>query len=390
MSVLHRPGSAGGRRGPVGGVSAPSASSSAGISLDRPAAGRRRRPRTPAGGGDPAAGERQGRAASSSRPRGSSPPSLGTLNALAGVDAIGPASFRAARSPQMARAAAADELLMTIVDDDGRPGENHPATPGPGGQSCGPRHSPRLSRSGDLLQLAKQVDTSLLRGYKDRRLRPGTPTLAARTEDYAGSSPSSSGSMREPSRPRTTWSAPAGHGKSPGLLDARLLAADVPAEPLLIDKKLLTATRALDLVRGARELAPDDPRPLFTQFGIELGDQPSVAAKTLERIESAPPRRPQGPRSPVQPRGAGRPPGRGARRSENAVKASPDLAQPQQPRRSRGRTGHVEEARGHLHQILANSPDNIFALDSLAQDRAPLRRPASGRAAVPGSHRPHP
>jgi predicted Zn-dependent protease len=30
------------------------------------------------------------------------------------------------------------------------------------------------------------------------------------------------------------------------------------------------------------------------------------------------------------------------------------------------RTDHVEEARGHLNQILANSRDNIFALDSLA------------------------
>ncbi len=294
--------------------------------------------------------------------------SLGTLSSLVGVDAIGPSDLQGVPVRQMAKVAAADEILVAILAKMGNQGEITLRRKNPGGQILWTETFLAPVEAGDLLQLAKQVDTSLLRGYKDRRLRPGTPTLAARTEDYAaflavkqrldaGAVPSEDDLER---LQRVM-------DKSPGFLDARLLAADLLQKRFISTKKVAYRDRALDLVRGARELAPDDPRPLFTQFRIEL-DQPSVAAKTLARIERL--LLPGDPQVLVFQSNLAEREGRLDEALDDlrtAVRSSPIWRNLYSLADLEAKTGHVEEARGHLHLILGSSPDNVFALDSLAR-----------------------
>ncbi len=292
--------------------------------------------------------------------------SLGTLSSLVGVDVISPSELKDAPVRQMARAAAADEILMAILDGTGSQGKITLRRQSSRGQILWSETFLAPVEDGDLLQLAKQVDKSLLRGYKDRRRRPGTPTLTARTEDYAAflaikkrldaGNVSSEDDLEDLQRVMD---------KSPGLLDARLLTADLLLNRSVPTKKMAYRDRALDLVRGAREMAPDDPRPLFTQFRIEL-DQPSVAAKTLARIEKL---LPGDPRVLVLRSSLAEREGRLDEALDDlrtAVHSSPTWRNLYSLADLEARTGHVEAARGHLHLILESSPDNVFALDKLA------------------------
>jgi Flp pilus assembly protein TadD/predicted Ser/Thr protein kinase len=294
--------------------------------------------------------------------------SLGTLGSLVGVDAIGPSQLSGVPVPQMAQAAAADELLVAILDGTGSQGKITLRRQSPRGQILWTETFLAPVEAGDLLQLAKHVDKSLLQGYKDRRLRPGTPTLAARTEDYAAFlavkqrlDAGAVSSEEDLERLQQVMD------KSPSLLDARLLAADLLLNRSVPTKKIAYRDRALDLVRGARELAPDDPRPLFTQFRIEL-DQPSVAAKTLARIERL--LLPGDPRVLVLRSSLAEREGRLDEALDDlrtAVQSSPTWRNLYSLADLEARTGHVEEARGHLHLILGSSPDNVYALDNLAR-----------------------
>lgn len=294
--------------------------------------------------------------------------SLGTLSSLVGVDAISSSQLPSGPVPQMAQAAAADELLVAILEETGSQGKITLQRQSPGGQIRWTETFLAPVKAGDLLQLAKQVDKSLLRGYKDHRPRPRPPALVVRTEDYAaflaveqrldaGAVPSKDDLER---LQRVM-------DKSPGLLDARLLAADVLVTRFVSTKKVAYRDRALDLVRGARKLAPDDPRPLFTQFRIEL-DQPGVAAKTLARIERL--LLPGDPRVLVFRSSLAEREGRMDEALDDlrtAVQSSPSWRNLYSLADLEARTGHVEGARGHLHQILESSPDNVFALTELAR-----------------------
>jgi serine/threonine protein kinase/tetratricopeptide (TPR) repeat protein len=293
--------------------------------------------------------------------------SLGTLSSLVGVDAISSSQLPSGPVPQMAQAAAANELLVAILEETGSQGKITLRRQSPGGQILWTETFLAPIEAGDLLQLAKQVDKSLLRGYKDHRLRPGTLALAARTEDYteflAVKQRLDDGDV--PSQ-EYLESLQRVMDKSPGLLDARLLAADVLLNRFLSTKKVAYRDRALDLVRGARKLARDDPRPLFTQFRIEL-DQPDVAAKTLARIERL---LPGDPRVLVLRSNLAEREGRLDEALDDlraAVHSSPTWRNLNSLADLESRTGHVKEARGHLNQILGISPDNVFALDSLAR-----------------------
>jgi serine/threonine protein kinase/tetratricopeptide (TPR) repeat protein len=292
---------------------------------------------------------------------------LGTLSSLVGVDAIGPNQLSGVPAREMAQAAAAGELLVAILDETGSQGKITLRRQSPGGQILWTETFLAPVEAGDLLQLAKHVDKSLLQGYKDRRLRLGTPTLAARTEDYAvflavkqrldaGAVPS----QDDLERLQQVMD------KSPGLLDARLLAADVLRNRFLSTRKVAYRDRALNLVRGARELAPGDPRPLFPQFRIEL-DQPSVAAETLARIERL--LLPGDPRVLVFRSNLAEREGRldeALADLRTAVQSSPTWRNLNSLAALEVRTGHAEEARGHSNQILRSSPGNVFALDNLA------------------------
>jgi serine/threonine protein kinase/tetratricopeptide (TPR) repeat protein len=297
--------------------------------------------------------------------------SLSTLSALAGVDAIGQTQLvgSPATLQETAKAAAADELLVAILDEAGERARITLRRQAPDGQTLWAETFAAPIEADSLLQLAKTVDQKLLRGYGDRHLRRGTLTLEARTEDYAaflgvrhrldtGAVPS----QDDLDRLQQVMD------KSPGFLDAHLLAANVLVNRFQSTRKVAYRERAMDLVRGARQLAPDDPRPLLTQFRIELvRDEPWVAAKTLERIETL---LPGDPRVLVLRSNLADREGRAdeaLKDLEKAVQASPTWPNLNSLATLEANLGHVEEARGHLNQILAGSRNNVFALDSLAR-----------------------
>jgi serine/threonine-protein kinase len=295
---------------------------------------------------------------------------LSTLSSLQGVDATlqTQLSGKPSTVEEIAKAAAANELLMVTLEEAGTQGKITLLRRTPSGQILWKDTFPAPIAVGDLLQLAKEVDKSLLRGYQDRRLRPGTPTLEARTEDYAA--------FLAVKKRRDAGIVPSQDDldqlqqvmdKSPGFLDARLLAATLMMDLFHSTKKMALRDRALDLIRGARQLAPDDPRPLLAQFRFELlRDQPRAAAKTLAQIESLLPGNPQ---VLVLRSNLAEQEGHLDEALEDyksAVKTAPTWRNLKNLADLEARTGHVEEARSHLSQILASSRDNIFALDSLA------------------------
>ena len=294
---------------------------------------------------------------------------LGTLSSLQGIVATGQSQLIGAETlPEVALAAAADEVLVARLDEAGTRAKITLRRQSPRGRVLWSETFPASIAPGDLLKLAKEVDETLLQGYEGRHLRPGTPSLEARTEDYAR--------FLAIQQRRDAGAVPSQDDldqlqkimdESPGLLGARLLAADMLWTRFQSTRKVALRERALGLLRGARELAPDDPRPLFTQVRIELTrDDPSVAAKTLARFESLVPGDPRvfALRSKLA-EGAGRMDEAIANLKE-AVRLSPTWENLKNLAGIESRTGHVEDARKHVNQILASSPDNVWALDVLA------------------------
>lgn len=294
---------------------------------------------------------------------------LSTLSSLQGIVATGQTQLIGAKTlPEVALAAAADEILVARLDEAGTQAKITLSRQSPRGRVLWSETFPASIEPGDLLELAKGVDKTLLQGYEGRHLRPGTPNLEARTEDYtaflaiqqrldAGAVPSQDDSDQIQKV----------MDESPGLLDARLLAADILWKRFQSTRKVALRERALDLLHGAQKLAPDDPRPLFTQFKIELTrDEPSVAAKTLARFESLVPGDPRvfALRSKLAERDG--------RQDEaladlkEAVRLSPTWENLKNLAGLESRTGHVEDARKHVNQILASSPNNVWTLDVLA------------------------
>ena len=297
--------------------------------------------------------------------------SFKVLSSLEGVDAIDQPNLigKPVTLPEIAQAAAANELLVATIESSGERGKITLRRQTPGNRLLWTETLLVPIEPDHLLDLASVVDASLLRGYKDRQVRPGIPASEARTEDYTrfiavkqrldtGTVPSEE-DFNQLQRVMNT---------SPKLLEARLLAIQVQLGRFDANHRVEDLDDALDLVKGALELAPDDPNPLLLRFKIELArSQTQPAARTLKHIEQILPRDPRVLvlRSKLADREG--------RLDEaladlrKAVQTSPTWPNLSSLADLESRTGHVEEARGHLRQILAASPHNIFALNGLAR-----------------------
>ena len=297
--------------------------------------------------------------------------SFKVLSSLEGVDAIDQPNLigKPVTLPEIAQAAAANELLVASLEASGDQGKITLSRQTPGNRLLWTETLLVPIAPDHLIDLASAVDACLLRGYKDRQLRPGIPALEARTEDYprfldvkrrldAGAVPSEE-DFNQLQRVMNT---------SPKLLEARLLAIQVQFGRFNATHRVEYLDDALDLVKGARELAPDDPNPLLLQFKIELArSQTEPAARTLKRIERLLPR---DPRVLVLRSKLADSEGRLDEALEDlrkAVQISPTWPNLSGLADLESRTGHVEDARAHLRQILAASPNNIFALSGLAR-----------------------
>ena len=143
--------------------------------------------------------------------------------------------------------------------------------------------------SEDLRLLADAVAVELRRAYPDQRLRPETPDLDVRNEDYKAflevkQRIDAGESNVEPELARLE----AITRSSPRFLEAKILGARVAMSLHRTWSGGPYLDRASLLVRQAKELAPNDPRSLIQEFQIVLAQAREKDAEailtTLERL----------------------------------------------------------------------------------------------------------
>lgn len=296
---------------------------------------------------------------------------LASLEKVIAVDPLQLAGFPSPQSPvEMARATGADEVLVVNLEDAGGMGRvSLRRIRGADGSVLWTDDFDASIEVRDLRLLANAVGIHLRRGYPDRHPRAKTFTPEVRDEDYATF-------LRIKHRVDT------GHlpsavdlaileemtDRSPRFLPAHLLAADLLLTRFQSMRESTFRDRALQLVRKARELAPEDPEPLFMQLKIELaGNQLRVAAATLVQLEDLLPGDPRVlvSRSRLAEREGHMP--EALANLKMAAERLPSWQNLTLLANLEARTGHVEDARAHLNQILKGSPNNSWALDKLAK-----------------------
>ena len=296
------------------------------------------------------------------------------VRGLVALEAVSPKATDevagASGSPvQVARAVAADEVVASRLDC--RP------------EACRITLDRIRGRDGALLWsesfevpaddpylAARATATQLLRGYPDRSVRRGAPTMDVSSKDFSEylRLRQRFESRREPSLNPILDGLAAIRGRSPRFLDAYLTEAEVARYQFSATRHAEDLERGLDLSRRARELAPGDPQPLSTLFLVALdGGRFEIAEEALGALEQLTPgdvavleRRAQL----LNARG----------RSTEAV-AMMRAAVSQRPSWKRlyklaflqNQQGQSAAARQTLGQLLARSPGNSDGLSLLAQ-----------------------
>jgi serine/threonine protein kinase/tetratricopeptide (TPR) repeat protein len=300
--------------------------------------------------------------------------SLGTLGSLRGIAPVDPLEIVGSpkTAKEIARVAAADEVLIIRLEKDGAGSLGWLTLRCIQGSDARDLWVDRFQVSLDrqeLLSLARHLDRRLRDHFSDHS--PGTPalTLEVREEDYAAFFAiqqrfEKGQTSLESELPRLETIVM----RSPNFLDARLLAAKVAANLIQSKRGAEYRTRALRLVRQAELRAPEDPRPLQSQFQIELADgQREVAATTLARLEALMPADPQNltlRATLAEAQGNLR---EALAYQQEAAEQVPSWTNLLTLAHLEEKQGLVPEARKHLAKILTDSPDNIWAHERLGE-----------------------
>ncbi|MBW8875819.1 MAG: protein kinase [Acidobacteria bacterium] len=296
--------------------------------------------------------------------------SLSTLASFEGVAPLDPAQAGTAMSlAAAARAAAAKEVLAATLERQGTLGGRVTLrrVQGSDGRVLWAETFTVPTEPRDLRLLADAVAVHLRRAYSDRRLRPGTPELAARDEDYAEllriKQRIDAGSA--PSQPELERLEAVVRG-SPRFLEAHLQVVGMARSLFRSTRDPRYLERGRDAARAAQALAPADPRPLVAALKMALeAHQPEEAARLLVQIE---------------PLLAGDSDllvlsGQVAESQGDLPRAIADLAAAARRDPSWSnlfwladleiKAGRVVDARRHLEELLARSPSNVWGLDKL-------------------------
>ncbi len=299
--------------------------------------------------------------------------SLSGLACLEGLAPIDPrdASGSGTSQLQMARAVAADEVLAaTIEREEGSLGRvSLRRIQGSDGRVLWAETFKVPTDPQSLRLLADAVAVQLRRAYPDQRLRPGTPDLDVRDEDYTAflkvKKRIDAGTVvLDPELARLEQIA----RSSPRFLEAQILGAGVAMSLYRIWPGGSYLDRASLLVRQAKELAPNDPRPLLPEFQIALAksrdkDAEAILA-TMERLL------PGDPGVLLQRSRLAEQQGRldeALRDLRTAVDRTPSWRNLYWLGRLEARRGEVVEARRHFDAGLRLAPNNDWIMVELAQ-----------------------
>ena len=297
---------------------------------------------------------------------------LNGLSALEGLVPVDPREAgRGGSAPvAMARAAAADEVLLATVEreqgESGRVSLRRVA--GRDGRVLWSETFTVPTDTAGLPLLAAEVSRHLRRAYPEHPPRAGAPRLDVRGEDFAAylqvkQRLDAGTADLEPELVRLE----AILRGSPLFLDAQLKAASVSLALLRTgDRSYLDRSAAF--ARQARATGPDDPRPLVASFRVALaGNDEREAAALLERIEAL---RPGYPELPVLRSSLAEHAGRWDE-AEAELRAATARVPSWQNRyglaQLAARRGHIESAREQLGAILAQAPDNDWAREALGE-----------------------
>lgn len=296
--------------------------------------------------------------------------SLSSLAALENMAPVDPReASRGGTSPvEMARTAAADEVLIATLEREGALARvSLRRVRGSDGAVLWTETFRVPTDPGSLRLLADAVSVHLRRAYPGHDPRPGTPALDVRDEDYAAfleirQRIDQGGAPLAPELARLEEVV----RQSPRFLEGRILAARVAHSLYQTGHEPADLDRASRLVRQSLELAPGDPRPLLLEVRLALAaGREEQAEELLGRIDRLLPGDPDVlPLKALLAEQKGRP-----FEALEALRAAA-LQVPSWPNLYRlagleAKLGHIEEARARIAEILRQAPDNLWAREQL-------------------------
>ncbi len=278
--------------------------------------------------------------------------SLKTLGSLQGIVAIGPV----VGSPRV-RTAAEDILTLTLQQSGSRGTVTLSRLRGRDSKVWGTTFTVPIDEQ-HLQDLEKEIAAQLPAAFPFHQ-----PRVDVSEEDYAAffeikqrideGQTASESDMAELERMVNS---------SPNFPEAKLLAADV-----MVRRKAYPE-HARQLIQQAHKLVPGDPRPLQTEFEIELtGHRWEDAAATLAKLKKLAPDNPQIPalQASLDDEHGQRTAALTARRE--ALGYVPSWRNLLELAKLESELGMTKESRNHLEQILADSPNNLYAIRRLAE-----------------------
>jgi len=293
------------------------------------------------------------------------------LTALEGIAPIDPReSERGGRSPvDVARATAANEVLTSEIRREGSVGRvTLRRLQGNDGRVLWTDTLQVPIGAGDLRVLADAVANKIRHAYRGHDLLPGAPELDVRDADYAA--------FLEIAQRIDTGAVPlepelgqveAILRTSPRFPEAQFLAARLSLSLFLSKREAADLDRATKLVRQARDLAPDDPRPLRQEIQIALAaNRTDDAAAILARLDRLLPGDPE-----VLPLRASLAEQQGRPKEALALFAAAAERAPSWQNvywlaEAEARQGRIATARPRLETIVREAPHNLWAREALA------------------------
>jgi eukaryotic-like serine/threonine-protein kinase len=290
------------------------------------------------------------------------------LTALEGLAPIDPREASGRSPVAMARATAADEVLTGEIRREGPLARvTLRRLQGADGRVLWTETFPVPIDPGELRVLAGAVAMKVRDAWSDHDLRPGVPELDVRDQDYATfleiKQRIAAGEVRvETELERLEEIA----RSSPRFLEARILAAQLARNLFVSRREIQFLDRASELARQAKELSPEDPRPLREELQIALSANRLDEARTiLTRLERLLPGDPN--LLPLRARLAeqeGRQDERIALLT-TAVEQAPSWQNLYRLAQAEAENGRISEARSRIETILRQSPGNTWALEAL-------------------------
>jgi len=297
---------------------------------------------------------------------------LSALGSLDGIAPLDPAQAGPAASPmEAARTAAADEVLAVALEPQGAEGARVSLrrVQGLDGRVLwtGSFPVPVSGEDRDLRLLADAVAVHLRRAYAERSLRPGTTALEVDDRDYAEllrikERVDSGGVPLEPELDRLERIV----RSSPRFLEGHLRLSRLACSLFTSTHDPQYLERALEAARAGRALAPGDPRPLVALFDAALlGHRPDEARRALAELTGITPGDPQ-----IHVLAGKLAESKGDLKlaiaeMEAAVERTPAWGNLFRLATLEVKVGRTADARRHLEQLLASSPDNLWGLDKL-------------------------